>query len=119
MSETDRVKLAEERKLIFANLVNGVARTHVMEAFKKSDAEIDAIFGFVATKVISYRFERALPYVNCRSLDDAIRNRALVLHSLDRINLQTDAKFPKVQTAPIDPYHQPEIERRIREKHAI
>lgn len=118
MSETDRVKLAEERKLIFANLVNGVPRQHVMETFQKSEHEVDAIYGFVATKVISYRFERGMPFVNCRSLDDAIRNKALVLHSLERVNLQTDPKYNNVQTAPIDPQNQSAIERQILEKHA-
>ncbi len=118
MSETDRVKLAEERKLIFANLVNGVPVASVMEAFKRSEDEVMADFAFVATKIISYRFERGMPFVNCRSIDEAIRKKALALHSLERINLLTDPVYSKVETAPIDPQSSNDIERKIMERHA-
>lgn len=98
----DRGKLAEERKMIFANLANGVGVPEVMAAFQKSEKEVLAIFDWVAKKVAAYRFERGLPFTLCKSIDDARRQQATVLHTLERLNLKVDPKFNIIQL-PIDP----------------
>lgn len=109
----DRVKMAERRKLIFQNLVNGVPQEALRETFQATDKEIGGIFEYVTRKVRSYRFERGMPFVKCDTVDAARRNQALVLHTLERLNLSKDPKFSKIESFGFGP--EPESGRLVTE----
>lgn len=97
------VNEAQEKRLIFSNLANGVPLSHVMEAFQKSEKEVMDIFKFVARKIQSYRFERGMPWAQSDSINAAIKNNVLLQHTLARVNLGTDAKFKDFATYELDP----------------
>lgn len=97
---------SDVRRLVFANLAKGVPVKHVMEAFKLSEKEVLDIFDFVSKKIRSYRFERAEPFAACDTINAAMKNAAIVLLTLEKLNLATDPKFSKVETAIFDPFAQ-------------
>jgi hypothetical protein len=102
MTDQERMTLAADRKLIFTNLANSVPMRQVMAAFGRSEKEVMAEFEFVAKKIRSYRFERGMPFAACMTIRDAQKNAALLLHTLERLNLSTEPKFAKVETLPFD-----------------
>lgn len=117
MTAEDRVKLATERKLVFANLANGVPVARVMAAFHLSEKDVMERFAFVWRKIKSYRFERGMPFASGETIRDAEKNAPLLLHTLERVDLSEAPRFSRIETLPIDP--QPgrpsDAERKIQE----
>lgn len=99
MSDDRRVK-ADERKLIFQNLVMGAPMPEIMKAFRKSEKEVMDVFHFVARKINSYRFERMQTFVRCETIRHAQQNPALLLYTLERLNLDRDPSFRSIETLP-------------------
>lgn len=102
MSAAEQDRLAEERKLIVSNLVNGVGIAGVAAAFKRSPEEVQRDFDFALRKIKSYVFERCLPAFLCDNIEQAQRQRDLFLHFLDRVNLKVDPKFKKIGAHTLD-----------------
>lgn len=75
MSDAERTRLADTRRLIFQNLANGVRVEQVMAAFRMSEKEVRDHFAFVARKITEYRFQRAIPYLRCDSVAAAVENK--------------------------------------------
>lgn len=101
MTDDERVKLADMRRLVFANLARGVAMQTVMETFHLSEKEATDIFRMVGERIGQYRFERKMPYADYKSIPGAMKNCAMLLHSLGKIGpiaLTTDPKL-KVREA--------------------
>ena len=81
---------ATERKLIFINLLNGVDIVEVAKTFhKQSEKEVMDDFRFVALKIKSYVFARAMPYIDCGTIAEARANKMQLLIILDKLNLDT------------------------------
>lgn len=92
----------ERRKLVFANLANGVPLPHVMEAFHLSELEVMADFRFIAGKIRSYRFERIMPPIPCDTIAEARADHVELLHTLARINADKDPTFGTIHTLPLE-----------------
>ena len=92
----------ERRKLVFTNLLNGVPMAAIKEAFHLSEAEVMADFHFAIAKVRSYRFERALPVIDCDTLSKAQANREMLLHNITRLNLGVQPVYSRVGTLPLE-----------------
>lgn len=112
MSDLSRVNISDAeikarrldvRRMVFSNLAKGVPVKHVMEHYKLSEKEVMDIFAFVAKKIRSYRFERAEPFANCDTIQAAMKNAAIVLLTLDKLNLGTDPRYSKIVTLDFDP----------------
>lgn len=99
MSDNRRVN-ADERKLIFQNLVMGAPMPEIMKAFRKSEKEVMDVFTFVSRKINSYRFERMQPFVRCDTIRHAQQNPALLLYTLERLDLDKDPRFKMIETLP-------------------
>lgn len=91
----------ERRRLVYVNLLNGLSVEQVMVALHLSEKQVLDDFAFCSTKVRSYRFERAMPLVECATLAQARANRAEILYTLTRLNLGKDAAFSKIATLPL------------------
>jgi len=105
MTDAERQRLAETRRLIFKNLANGVVVEKVMAAFGLSEKEVLDHFRFVARKIWGYRFERGMPYIKVETPADARCQVAPLLHTLKRIgpvSLTSDHKFSHEVVVPID-----------------
>lgn len=96
-------RAADDRRLIFRNLANGVSVEQVMQNYRRSEKEVMDIFAYVSLKIRSYRFERGQPFAKCDTIDDARRNAPTVLTTLERLNLASDPKFSKITTLDFDP----------------
>lgn len=92
----------ERRRLTFINLANGVTLETLMASTQQSELEVKEDFEFVARKIISYRFERAMPYVPCRTIGEARASRHEFLRVLDKLNLGTKPKFRSVEAMPME-----------------
>ena len=84
--------------LIFTNLLNGNDIAQVGRVFDKTAKEVIEIFDRIILKIKSYRFERCFPFLVCDTLQKARENRIELLHALERINLDKEAKFSKIVT---------------------
>ena len=92
----------ERRKLVFANLLNGIPVEQVMVAFKLSAKEVMDDFHFIGRKVRSYRFERGMPFVLCDTIENAKANRADILFTLTRINPDKEPLFSRIEMLPFE-----------------
>lgn len=96
MTDEERARLAETRRLIFQNLCNGVSVQQAMGAFQLSEKEVRDHFAFVARKIVEYRFRRTLPWIKCGTIGEAIANRVAlfkVLANLGAVYLTSDFKI--------------------------
>src|SRR6185295_8710864 len=91
----------ERRKLVFINLANGASPESIMSALKMSRAEVERDFQFVAKKIRAYRFARGMPFTPCTSVAEARANKAILLHTVERLNLDVSADH-EVKTLPFD-----------------
>ena len=90
-------ELAEERKLIFINLLNNVPVENVAQAFHRdSVAAVMDDFKFVALKIKSYMFARAMPFIPLDTVAEAMQNKFQVLDILAKVNLDVLPEFTKV-----------------------
>lgn len=94
---------ATERKLIFINLLNGVSPEQVARDFHKNTiAEIMEDFRFVALKLKSYGFQRAMPYIHCDTIDEARQSKLTLLVLLEKVNLDVVSVFSSIKPKPIE-----------------
>lgn len=93
-------ELATERKLIFINLVNGVPIPTVAQTFhRESERAVLDDFRFVALKIKSYMFARAMPFIPIEHPRDVVQNKSLVFDLLDRVNLDVLPAFSKITSS--------------------
>lgn len=100
MTDAERERLAETRRLIFKNLANKVPLDKIKGAFRLSEKEVNDHFRFVARAIKEYRFKRALTYHRLDSFADAVLGRMVFLATLDKIGpirLTSDHKFSDIQ----------------------
>lgn len=96
MNSEEAKRVADERRLIVENLVNGVEPNEVARAFRRSRDDVMRDFDFAARKIKSYCFERRLPAFLVSTLGQARQQKQVFLHFLDRISFATDPKFRKI-----------------------
>lgn len=112
MIDAERLRLGEERKLIFRNFCNGVPIDELCAPFRRSRAELEREIFFVAKKIREYRFRRctdgskfAAPPVQSETLSDIRINRRAMMETLGRLGpsyLSSELLIPKVTIQKID-----------------
>lgn len=90
----------ERRRLVFTNLCNGVPVHSLMESLRLSEKDVMRDFNFVVMKLRSYRFERAMPLLFIKTIDDARAVRVEALLTLQKLNLGRDPAYPNIETLP-------------------
>jgi hypothetical protein len=94
---------ATERKLIFINLLNGVSIAEVAKTFhKETEKEVLDEFRFVALKIKSYLFQRAMPYIPFDTVAEARSNRVQFLILVDKLNLDVVPVFSRIVTQKVE-----------------
>jgi hypothetical protein len=99
MTEEDRRRLGERRRMIFENVANGVNIDALKTTFRASPEEIQRETAFVARKITEYRFQRRLPPIQCSTLGEIRANRVILLASLSKIGpmtLSTELILPRL-----------------------
>lgn len=88
----------EDRKIIFQNLVNGIAPERLCVIFKCSEKEITDLFFFCIRKIKSYAFVRRLPAILVDTVAQAqnVRNRGMLIDILDKVDLDKAPLIKKV-----------------------
>jgi len=90
-------ELAEERKLIFTNLLNGVPVANVAQAFHRAtEAAVMDDFKYVALKIKGYMFARAMPFIPLDTVAEAMQNKFQVLDILAKVNLDVLPEFSSI-----------------------
>ena len=118
MSEEERLKLGEDRKLIFRNFCNGVPVEQLTGTFLRSADEIEREVLFVARKLREFRFRRtsegtaeqrtkwnAGPPVQSDTLLDIRLNRRALMETLSKVGpkyLSSALLLPNVQIQKVD-----------------
>lgn len=101
----DRLRIGEERRLIFQNYANGVPVETIMEVYRRSQAEVEKDVEFVVKKLREYRFRRQLPPLDC-SDERMIRfNRRPLLETLNKLGpeyLSSELILPKIGVQQLD-----------------
>jgi hypothetical protein len=93
-------ELATERKLIFINLVNGVPIHTVAQTFhRESERVVLDDFRFVALKIKSYMFSRAMPFIPLEHPHEVAQNKSLVFDLLNKVNLDVLPAFSKITSS--------------------
>ncbi len=90
-----------DRKLIFANLLNGNDLTAVARVYHKSPKEIEQDFQYISQKIQSYAFERRMPYIACSTIFQARQNRIVLLELLEKINLDVTPVYSRITTSEV------------------
>lgn len=101
----DRLKLGEERRLIFQNLANGVPMQSIMAVFRRSEAEVWKEVEFVGRKIREYRFRRRMPPVELQGIKAILFNRRQLLETLEKLGndyLSSELIIPKITTEALD-----------------
>ena len=94
---------AVDRELIFTNLLNGVSAPEVARAFHKdSEREVMEDFKFVALKIKSDVFARAMPYIPCDTVAEAMGNRIVIFGILNKINLDTVPIYSSIKISKVE-----------------
>lgn len=86
----------ETKRLIYANIANGVSPAQCSETFCISPHEVHMAFKEVARLVAAYQVERAMPFQPCQSIAVARQNRTWLLPILEQINLEELEKYRRV-----------------------
>lgn len=105
MEESERLALGADRKLIFANVANGVPIEDIMATFHRSSDEIDREVAFVARKIKEYRFRQRIPPLACDTLKDIRFNRLALLDTLRKLGpnyLSSELLIAKIQIQSLD-----------------
>jgi len=112
MIETERERLASDRRLIFENVANGVAIETIMAAFRRSRLEVQKDVEFVANKIREYRFRRlaigsahARHMVPCGTYAEIRANRHSLLETLRKLGpeaLSSPLVISRIETQRID-----------------
>jgi len=105
MTDAERLKLGEDRKLIFENLANGVPLPEICTTFRRSETEIWRETAFVAKKITEYRFRRYMPPLACGDLVDIRRNRKALLETLAHLGpnyLSSELLLPRIKAHEVE-----------------
>ena len=101
----DRLKLGEERRLIFENVAKGVPMQQVMASFRRSEAEVMREVAFVGRKIREYRFRRRLPPLACETIKDMRWNRKALLECVAKLGpeyLSSELMIPRITVQSLD-----------------
>jgi hypothetical protein len=110
----ERLRLADDRRLIFENFCNLVPVEAMAETFARSVDEIEREILFVGRKIREYRHRRCLrPNAQqgmlvplaCETLDDVLLNRDLLARTLQFIGpetLSSELLLPNLRTHTIE-----------------
>jgi len=77
--------LGQQRRLIFANVANGVPMPQIMAAFRLSEAEVWREVEFVGRKIREARHLTRMPPVETRGHQAIRRNRLVLLETLRQL----------------------------------
>lgn len=112
MTDAERLRLGEERMLIFRNFCNGVPVEELTGTFRHSALEIEKEILFVARKIREYRFRRlaeaskhGAPPLQCDTLHDIRINRLPLMETLAKLGpvyLSSDLLLPKIAIQKLD-----------------
>lgn len=114
--DDQRLKLGEDRRLIFQNLANGVPMEKIMAAFLRSEKEIWEEVEFVGRKIREYRFRRHLPPLECQGIKAIRFNRQALLKTVDMFGpeyLSSELILPKVHIESVDKANMSDIKHRM------
>jgi hypothetical protein len=101
----DQTRTGERRKMIFANVANGVEIPQIMKAFRLSETEVWADLQFVSRKIREYRFRRLLPPLASDNVRDIRWNRQALLETLECLGpvyLSSELILPRIEVQQID-----------------
>lgn len=90
---------AEERRMIFTNVANGVPMEQIRATFLVSDEDIMRVVDFVGSKIREYRFRRRLPPLLCDTIKEIRWNRPALLENLGKLGpeyLASELVIPKI-----------------------
>lgn len=99
------IGVGDRRKLIFANVANGVEYKDIMVAFQMSRLEVEQDVRFVAKKIREYRFRRGLPPLFCDTVPDIRYNRLALLDTLKKLGpkyLVSELVIPSIGVQKLD-----------------
>lgn len=85
MTEDERRRLGQTRRLVFQNLANGVAPEKIGENLRLSALEVEQAQAFVAKKITEYLTLRRQPPLPCGNLKEIRWNRRALLGVLAKI----------------------------------
>ena len=103
MSQQPKSEKAIERELIFANLLNGVPPENVAQAFnKESVAQVMDEFRYVALKIKSYMFSRAMPYIPLDTIAEAMQNKLQALDLLTKVKLDALPAYKQITAVKLE-----------------
>lgn len=96
ISET-RQRLADTRRMVYVNLLNGVKRESIRQAFGLSDKDVTDIYDYVTKKIAWYVFSRAMPYIPHATLEESIASRRSLYAILRKIGPLTLSDDPATE----------------------
>lgn len=85
MTEDERRRLGQTRRLVFQNLANGVSPEKIGENLRLSALEVEQAQAFVAKKITEYLTLRRQPPLPCGNLKEIRWNRRALLGVLAKI----------------------------------
>lgn len=99
-------RLAEIKRLVFSNLVNGVPAAVIAEAFRLSVDDVQREFLDVLHKIKCYMRDRNIVgFDQLEALAHAQRDKVVVLHALSRLGpvyLTSPAKYKRIRVQRLD-----------------
>lgn len=115
MTEEERIRLGDDRRLIFENFCHGVSKPVIAETFKRSVSEVEREILFVARKCREHRHllsrkaarenRQLLVQIYGETDEDILRNRdafCRTLALLGPITLSSDLLIPTLTTHRIE-----------------
>jgi hypothetical protein len=93
------LRLNDDRALIFRNLLNGVEKQKIARTFRRSEKDVDDIFGFVIRKIRSRQLERMEPPIledTVEKLRNSKKSKLQCLDILPLLNLEKDPLYKRV-----------------------
>lgn len=85
MTDEERRRLGQMRRMVFQNLANGVSPEKVSEALRLSALEVEQAQTFVSRKITEYLTLRRQPPLPCGTLKEIRWNRRALLGVLAKI----------------------------------
>ena len=85
MTDEERRRLGQMRRMVFQNLANGVSPEKVSEALRLSALEVEQAQTFVSRKITEYLTLRRQPPLPCATLKEIRWNRRALLGVLAKI----------------------------------
>lgn len=85
MTEEERRRLGQMRRMVFQNLANGISPEKVGEALRLSALEVEQAQTFVSRKIVEYLTLRRQPPLPCANLKEIRWNRRALLGVLAKI----------------------------------